>query len=47
MVTDYRFNPFTNHTKSESNKDRLREEVSSIQELMQWAKKYLKNWENP
>lgn len=47
MVTDYRFNPFINHAKSESAKDKAREEVSSIRELMLWSKKYLKNWENP
>lgn len=30
MVTDYRFQPFLNHSKSESSKDRAREKVSNL-----------------
>jgi hypothetical protein len=44
MVTDYRFYPFINHSKSESSKDKARENVNSIVQLMEWAGKYLKNW---
>jgi NAD+--asparagine ADP-ribosyltransferase len=45
MITDYRYYPFTTHVKSESIKDKARENVSNIKELMDWSKKYLKNWE--
>jgi hypothetical protein len=47
MVTDYRFHPFTNSLKSESAKDRAREKVGSLPELMDWAGKYLKGWDDP
>lgn len=47
MVTDYRFHPFINHSKSEASKDRAREKVGNLMELMDWAGKYLKNWDDP
>lgn len=46
MITDYRFYPFLNPNKSESTKDRAREAVSNLNELMEWAGKYLKHWED-
>jgi len=47
LITDYRFHPFTKPPHSESAKDRAREKVSNMTELMEWAGKYLKNWDDP
>lgn len=46
MVTDYRFQLYTNH-HSESQKEKSREKVEDINHLMQWSKKYLKNCQDP
>ena len=46
MVTNYRFQPYTSPLKEESSKERARENVKDIVELMDWSEKYLKHCDN-